>query len=302
MKIGIYKLTNIINGKSYIGQSTNIERRWSDYKSLCCTSQPLIYNALKKYGIKNFTFEILEECKKEELNERERYYIKKYNSFGENGYNLTSGGEQNKLQGKKLSYSEVQEIRLKLRQTRLTLKEIGDLYGVNDDTIGLINTGAAWYEDDVEYPIRSKTLTHERPIYQIDIKTKEILKYFNSIADAAKELKLDAANIGLVCNCKRNSAGNYWFCFCENYENTIDILDTYKIGKNGKWYKGKYKSENKLNTNGKIVLQYTINGELIKEYPSIMEAYRQTGIYHIGDCCRGERGVAGGYIWKYKNN
>lgn len=50
----------------------------------------------------------------------------------------------------------------------------------------------------------------------------------------------------------------------------------------------------------KSVLQYTLDMVFVKEYPSVMEAERQTGIRHISECCRGERRTAGGYIWKYK--
>lgn len=86
--IGIYKITNKINGKCYIGQSRDIESRWRAHKARKGT---YIYNAFQKYGVENFTFEVLEECEKERLNELEKYYIKLYHSFGE-GYNLCEGG------------------------------------------------------------------------------------------------------------------------------------------------------------------------------------------------------------------
>ena len=93
--IGIYKITNP-NGKVYIGQSVNIEKRWNRYKNLIpkdCIGQPLIYRSLIKYGVKNHIFEIIELCNKEELNKLESYYIVLYNSFNSKcGLNLTSGG------------------------------------------------------------------------------------------------------------------------------------------------------------------------------------------------------------------
>ena len=90
--IGIYKITNKMNGKCYIGQSINVEQRLKDHKN-CKANKPL-YRAFKKYGIKNFKFEVLEECSKEELNEKEIYYIAFYNSTTDgNGYNLEHGGE-----------------------------------------------------------------------------------------------------------------------------------------------------------------------------------------------------------------
>ncbi len=59
--IGIYKITNKLNNKSYIGQSIHIEQRWQEhlYKSSGCS---LLKYALYKYGADNFSFEIIEEC------------------------------------------------------------------------------------------------------------------------------------------------------------------------------------------------------------------------------------------------
>ena len=58
----------------------------------------------------------------------------------------------------------------------------------------------------------------------------------------------------------------------------------------------------KIYANIKPILQFSKDGEFIAEYPSIMEASRQTGCNnsHIGSCCKGERKSCGGYIWKYK--
>lgn len=83
--IGIYKINNP-NGKIYIGQSIDIERRRNQYLLLCCKDQPALYNSLLKYGFKNHTFEIIEKCPIKLLNERERYWQEYYNCV-ENGLN-----------------------------------------------------------------------------------------------------------------------------------------------------------------------------------------------------------------------
>ncbi len=103
-KTGIYKITNLINDKVYIGQSVNIYSRWYQEKKLNGINAHLKSSFLK-YGIENFSFEILEECQKEELDDKEKIYIKKYNSFDRDyGYNETTGGQANKIQrGKPLS-------------------------------------------------------------------------------------------------------------------------------------------------------------------------------------------------------
>jgi group I intron endonuclease len=84
--IGIYKVTSQ-SGKIYIGQSINIEKRFKSYRNLLhCKKQIKLYNSFLKYGVNNHNFEILEECKAELLNQRERYYQEFYNvlKFGLN--------------------------------------------------------------------------------------------------------------------------------------------------------------------------------------------------------------------------
>ena len=94
--IGIYKITSNDTGKCYIGQSIDIETRWMQHITAAKyeTDNNKFYNALRKYGYENFTYEIIEECEKaqEALDERERYWIEYYDSYN-NGYNSTKGGQ-----------------------------------------------------------------------------------------------------------------------------------------------------------------------------------------------------------------
>ena len=97
MKKGIiYKATNIINGKSYIGQTTNFVVRKSYHKRLKGQCW-VFYRAIKKYGFNNFKWEIIEEdIDEDELDEKEIYYIAKFGTYvGDGGYNLTHGGRRN---------------------------------------------------------------------------------------------------------------------------------------------------------------------------------------------------------------
>lgn len=90
----IYVRPNLINGKKYVGQATNLEVRQNRWN---CLTQPYagpaINAARAKYGIDNFGFEILKECEDEELDYWEKYYIKELNTKVPYGYNLTDGGE-----------------------------------------------------------------------------------------------------------------------------------------------------------------------------------------------------------------
>lgn len=92
----IYKITNKINEKCYIGQTRqNVNDRWLTHKRASTTNineyNMCIKRAFRKYGIENFIFEIIEECDESLLNEREIYWISYYDSFRK-GYNSTLGG------------------------------------------------------------------------------------------------------------------------------------------------------------------------------------------------------------------
>ena len=81
---------NLINGKVYIGQSIEIEKRWQ--KHLNATDDFIIHQAIRKYGKENFIFSIVEECELIILDEKESFWIQYYNSMTPNGYNMIPGG------------------------------------------------------------------------------------------------------------------------------------------------------------------------------------------------------------------
>lgn len=91
----VYKITNTLNGKCYIGMTSKpIMRRWKAHLTQMRQGNPrTLYNAFRKYGFVNFTIEQI-DCANtaEELGELEKKYIAQYNSFGSGGYNMCSGG------------------------------------------------------------------------------------------------------------------------------------------------------------------------------------------------------------------
>ena len=166
---GIYKFTNKINNKKYIGQSFSLERRYKQHKNnhnipVLSDYNTKFYRALRKYGFENFDYEVIEIYEgddKEVLNEKERYWIEYYDSFY-NGYNGNLGGEKVTERGElhpmhKLTNKQVLEIKELLLNTILTQKEIAEKYNIEGSVISTINTGKAWdWVGDYKYPIRDE--------------------------------------------------------------------------------------------------------------------------------------------------
>ena len=96
VKCGIYKITNQETTECYIGQAVDLARRWKDHAKcglgIDTPAGNKLYNAIQEYGIWNFSWEILEECPRNELNEKEKYYIKLYQA-DKYGYNSTIGNK-----------------------------------------------------------------------------------------------------------------------------------------------------------------------------------------------------------------
>jgi group I intron endonuclease len=93
----LYRITNIINGKIYIGQAADVSKRWHDHRRAFKLNKPtqVIHYALIKYGLDNFDFEVIASCKtQDDANWAETELVKQYDSFIANGkgYNVTLGG------------------------------------------------------------------------------------------------------------------------------------------------------------------------------------------------------------------
>lgn len=93
---GIYKITNQLNGICYIGQAVDVAKRWKDHAKcglgIDAPASNKLYAAMQQDGLENFTWELLEKCTTNELNEKEKFYIELYQAK-EYGYNSTKGNK-----------------------------------------------------------------------------------------------------------------------------------------------------------------------------------------------------------------
>jgi len=120
----IYKITNTINNKVYIGMTKGrVIDRWGEHKTSSKFLNYPIYVAMRKYGLENFVYETIEECDELNLQEREIFWISYYNSYLGAGYNCTKGGDGRS--GTYLDYSKILFSFLKTGSIKQTIASTG---------------------------------------------------------------------------------------------------------------------------------------------------------------------------------
>ena len=205
VKKAIYKITNNLNNKCYIGQSNDPMHRWVSHKSHAKTNlgkgKVPLYDALRERGIENFTFSVIGWF--EDYNEKEREYIKLYNSLVPNGYNIMSGGEEpphrygeehhNSVYSQELVDSIIDD----LLSRQYSQKEIQLKYGVSQQLVTAINRGATHRKDGIEYPIIKTSKYHicdedfDKIVYLLKnsiCTCSEIAKYFGVDTSSIKAI------------------------------------------------------------------------------------------------------------------
>lgn len=162
---GIYKITILQNSKIYIGQAVDLYVRFQGHirsaRGGRKDSNLPIHRAMHKYGLENVTVEVIEFCERDQLDERERHWIKYYHAKDPNiGYNLADGGQKGfNLSGEqhsqaKLTQVEVDNIIQLILENKLTLREIAKKYNVSPATVCNINKGKNWHKEELNYPLR----------------------------------------------------------------------------------------------------------------------------------------------------
>lgn len=152
---GIYKISNNINHKIYIGQSVNIAIRWKREIKVSSNRKAEEYfsplsSAFRKYGLAHFSFSIIELCPKNELDTKEMFYIKKYKATDRKyGYNITSGGHNSPIK-------DYLCLVISLLKQQYSNKEIAEIAKISWRTVSDINCGRSFYDNTIDYPIRKK--------------------------------------------------------------------------------------------------------------------------------------------------
>lgn len=151
----VYKITNQINGKAYIGQTNNLKRRFQEHLHDKRMGHP-IYLAMKKYGKENFSLEVLYYG--DNYDEEERRWIAFYETSNKDkGYNITAGGQDSAGESNpmaKITRDKAQEVINLLLNTRLSIDEISKETELSVGYINHINHGEAWSSTEYTYPLR----------------------------------------------------------------------------------------------------------------------------------------------------
>ena len=301
---GIYCIKNLKNGKRYIGLSRDIHGRWKQHISDLNGNRHInehLQSSWNKYGENNFAFYIIEQCLKDDLCDKEKYYISKYDTVNNKyGYNMTSGGDGiNNLRdecSEKISIGEtlypVVQLSLEgkfVKKHRNCTKASIDICGDSSMTENIRNCcdnkygcksikGYMWlYEKDYD---KNKKYEYEKtkPFKKV-VKYDELgnfIKIYDSCSIAEKETGINKKLISAVCHGQKRVAYGYvWRLYGDSFD--------------------KYETKHKVKT---PVAQYDTNNNFIRTFESQQEVKDVLGI-HIGSVLSGRTKTAGGYIWKY---
>jgi hypothetical protein len=295
----VYKVTNKLNSKVYVGiTNQGFKQRWYKHcsDSIRGSEFPL-HNAIRKYGVDNFSIEVLEICNtSEELKSREQYWISILNSkvISNLGYNVTDGGDGT------FGVKHSDETKEKIRQKAFE-REISDITRYNMSM--------------------NSSFAKEISMFTLD---GEFIKTFRTVKEASLEIGISSTNIASCARGNYKQSGGYKWSYTgklpEKQSLKIEskevkpkvkrvtseevkkrISETNKL----RWTDERKVKQSIENTKNRIILQYTLDGEFVKEYYNVSEAVKAVGASthtNIAKCARGIRKKACGFVWKYKDN
>ena len=279
----IYKITNTITGKEYVGQTTrDISARWREHKSKSSPSDgSYLHNAIAKYGESNFTIEEIDNCPDEIINEKEIEWISILNTYYPNGYNLTVGGEGNP----KIDHLKVVE----LWEAGGSLRSIAEELGININTVGKhLKSLSSYSKAEATRRAYGGKITHPSKQKGINQYTWDgkFVKHYQSATEVVGDDEFKKNH--LQCACRGNQV--MW----NNYQWRYDTDEPPKP------LKKPYFSKRRI-------AQYSLEGELLKTFPSAAAAAREVAPEQnsnvvgsqILQVCKHNRKTAKGYRWEY---
>ena len=205
----IYCIKNAVNNKMYVGKTLlSLEERFyehcKDSRKSRCEKRPL-YNAMRKYGVDNFSIHLLEEVESEILSERESYWIQKLDTY-KNGYNATKGGD-----GKILYDRDFEQLIIADYQSGLDIISIASKHKCDAGTVRRRLRSAGFNTK------QNRAENNKYPVAQYDLHGN-YLQTFDSLKSAAEYLKENGvkcgqlglmSHIGEVTRGKRKTCSGY---------------------------------------------------------------------------------------------
>lgn len=270
-KYVVYCATNTINGKIYIGKTYNFEKRKREHLLAIDDGLPF-HRALKKYGVGNFTWEIIDTAKTDkDINEKEVYWIKTLNSCihspSSNGYNVTIGGEGGVSWNSRpvIQFSKSGDYISEFLSCAHADIECGLYRGAvqKGATEKTLRGGYQWRHKD-EWDGKSiggykrNSNSRRRRIVQISL-SGDVIKTFNSVSEASDNTGISRANISAALTGKSHTSGGCQWIYANQY-----------VPNNDYEYKGIVK-------NGVIVKINSV-GAIVGRYNNCSEAARRGGM------------------------
>ena len=201
MTVGrIYCITNKINNKKYIGKTlSSIEERFKQHISdrIHYNHRPL-YIAMNKYGVENFSIDLVEEIEYSKLSEREQYWIKTLDTYY-NGYNATLGGDG------KILYDY--EAIIEKYQTGMLIKEIAEYFECSIDTVHTVLLNSGYNTKENSLKLRStkvRAISPKNEIYEFDSQMDAARWLIQEGYTKAKEPRGISSHIGKVIKGEQN--------------------------------------------------------------------------------------------------
>lgn len=193
----IYKITNKVNNKIYVGQTVRDPKvRFLEHMN-DSVSQDYFHQAIRKYGPDNFTFEIIDEAQTiDELNQKEIFWIKELNSYAcssSNGYNTTHGGQDNPMshENVKEKHDKIMrsdEVRKKISDTMKQKVSRGELFDEKHrKSLSESMKGNQHFKGHKRTPeaIQATSKALHKKVYCVD-ETGALVKSFDAVVDAAE--------------------------------------------------------------------------------------------------------------------